>query len=69
MLAKLRQFKVVPIDCDMINASLYDRLYGGVDLGDLGVRQSVSEVVGLSEVAASPNGQSLNCSLRHGRHE
>jgi hypothetical protein len=48
VLSELRQFKVVPINCYMIDALLYDGLHGNIDLDNLSVGESVREITRLS---------------------
>ena len=48
VLSESRQFKVVPINCYMIDSLLYDGLYGNIDLDNLCVGKSVGEITRLS---------------------
>jgi hypothetical protein len=52
----LRKFKVVAINGDVIDTALYDLPDGGIDLGDLGIGQSVRKIAGASKIQALPRG-------------
>jgi hypothetical protein len=60
-----RQFKVVAINGNMIDAPVYDCLCRSVELRNLGISQSVSEITGVSKIQALPSGRSLDRFHRH----